>query len=106
MRLARGGQLRAIVQSAEYFGADTIVTCALPGASENVDTIVTCALPGASENVDTIAVRVPGQLPIAVGEPVWLDWDDHAQHFFDAATGRRRDDVRAPAVLQPRRVPS
>ncbi len=90
VRLARGGRLRAIVQSAEYFGADTIVTCALPGASENVD---------------TIAVRVPGQLPIAAGEPVWLDWDDDAQHFFDAATGRRRDDVRVPVPL-PRRVPS
>ena len=89
VRLARGGRLHAIVQSAEYFGADTIVSCSLPGASQNGD---------------TIAARVPGQLSIAAGERVWLDWSDDAQHFFDADTGRRRDDVPLTAVSQPRRV--
>ncbi|MCD6674267.1 MAG: ABC transporter ATP-binding protein [Burkholderiaceae bacterium] len=89
VRLARGGRLHAIVQSAEYFGADTIVSCSLPGASANAD---------------TIAARVPGQLSIAAGERVWLDWSDDAQHFFDADTGRRRDDVPLTAVSQPRRV--
>ncbi len=91
VRLAPGGRLRAIVQSVEYFGADTIVGCALPGGS-----------PGA----DTIAVRVSGQLSIPAGKPAWLDWNDDAQHFFDAATGRRRDDAPIPAVPQPRSVPS
>jgi len=91
VRLARGGRLQAIVHSVEYFGADTIVSCRLVGAAEDGD---------------TIAARAPGQLPIAAGERAWLDWDDDAQHFFDAASGRRRDDVPVHDVSQPRRVPS
>jgi len=91
VRLAHGGRLRAIVQSVEYFGADTIVGCALPGASNGVE---------------TIAARVPGQLSIGAGERVWLDWNDDAQHFFDAASGRRRDDASISAAAHPRSVPS
>src|SRR5690606_11616686 len=89
--LARGGRLRTVVQSAEYFGADTIVTCSLPGAGPDVD---------------TVAARVPGRLSVAAGEGVWLDWNDEDQHFFDAASGRRRDDAPIPAVSHPRRVPT
>ncbi len=97
VRLGRSGRLRAIVQSAEYFGADTIVTCSAQRAEW---------APDASAGDDTVAARVPGRLEIAAGEAVSLDWDEDAQHFFDAATGRRRDDIRIQAVPQPRSVPS
>ncbi|MCO5106062.1 MAG: ABC transporter ATP-binding protein [Burkholderiaceae bacterium] len=74
VRIAADGRLAAVVQSAEYFGADTIVTC--------------------SVGSDTIAARVPGRHELAPGTAVRLDWDADAEHFFDAATGRRRDDIR------------
>src|SRR5690606_6151545 len=82
VRLSDGGRVDALVQSAEYFGADTIVTCAL--------------------GAETVAARIPGKLVLAVGSRVGLDWQDEAQHFFDAASGRRRDDIRSIPVPQPR----
>lgn len=73
VRITDGGRLAAVVQSAEYFGADTIVTC--------------------TAGADSIAARVPGRHELAPGTRVRLDWAPNAEHFFDVATGRRRDDV-------------
>jgi sn-glycerol 3-phosphate transport system ATP-binding protein len=55
----------AVVQSVEYFGADSIVTCAV-GASAG------------------IAVRSTGHATVAAGSHVRLRWAPGHQHFFDA----------------------
>ncbi|OZI66275.1 ABC transporter ATP-binding protein [Bordetella genomosp. 11] len=55
----------AVVQGVEYFGADSIVTCAV-GASAG------------------IAVRLTGHATAAAGDAVRLDWAPQHQHFFDA----------------------
>jgi len=73
VRIAESGRVRAVVQSAEYLGADTIVSCAF--------------------GADAIAAKVPGRRELAPGTPVGLDWSAADCHFFDAATGLRRDDV-------------
>ena len=75
VRLADNGhsRVRAVVQSAEYLGADTIVSCTL--------------------GADTIAAKVPGRRELAPGTSVGLDWLPADCHYFDAETGMRRDDV-------------
>jgi len=73
VRITESGRVRAVVQSAEYLGADTIVSCTL--------------------GADAIAAKVPGRRELAAGTPVGLDWSAADCHFFDAATGLRRDDV-------------
>jgi sn-glycerol 3-phosphate transport system ATP-binding protein len=73
VRLTDNGRVRAVVQSAEYLGADTIVTCVL--------------------GTDTIAAKVAGRRELAPGTSVGLDWSAADCHFFDAGTGMRRDDV-------------
>ena len=73
VRLAEPGKVRAVVQSAEYLGADTIVTCTLGAGA--------------------IAAKVPGRRELAAGTSVGLDWSPDDCHFFDATTGARRDDV-------------
>jgi sn-glycerol 3-phosphate transport system ATP-binding protein len=55
----------AVVQSVEYFGADSIVTCAV-GASAGV------------------AVRLSGHASVAPGSRIRLRWLPEHQHFFDA----------------------
>ncbi len=72
------GGLPAVVLSAEYFGADTIVTCTSHG--------------------DTIAARLAGRHELPAGSPLRLDWSPQDCHLFDAATGQRRDDVQPPLV--------
>ena len=74
VRLVAGSGLPAVVQAAEYMGADTVLTCA---AGEG-----------------TIAARLPGRHDLAAGALVRLAWSDTDRHFFDAATGQRRDGVR------------
>ena len=74
VRVAERGGLAVLVQTAEYFGADTIVTCQ---AGEN-----------------TIAARLPGKHHLPAGTQLALDWLEEDCHFFDAATGARRDDFR------------
>ena len=81
VRVADAGRIAATVLSTEYFGADTIVTCSADG--------------------DTIAARVPGRHELAPDAPVWLDWDPVAEHCFDAATGRRRGDIRSGRSFAP-----
>jgi sn-glycerol 3-phosphate transport system ATP-binding protein len=64
----------AVVQSSEYFGADTILICRIGS--------------------QTLQVRVPGRPGLGEGEAVKLAWDVSAMHFFDTPTGKRRDDLK------------
>ncbi|MFS0757293.1 ABC transporter ATP-binding protein [Noviherbaspirillum sp. 1P10PC] len=59
----------AIVESIEYFGADTIV--------------------GARIGAAPLLVRVPGQLSLAAGDRIALDWETRHQYFFDRESGLR-----------------
>ena len=63
----------ARVQSAEFLGADTIVSCAYSGG--------------------TLAARVSGKAAFPTGAAVGVHWHPENLHFFDAASGLRRDDV-------------
>jgi sn-glycerol 3-phosphate transport system ATP-binding protein len=63
----------ARVQSTEFLGADTIVSCSYDG--------------------QTLAARVPGKAAFPSGTRVALRWQPENLHFFDAASGLRRDDV-------------
>ncbi len=65
--------ISARVQSAEFLGADTIVTCAYGG--------------------QTLAARVPGKATFPAGAAIRVHWDPENLHLFDAASGIRRDDV-------------
>ena len=68
--------IAARVQSMEYLGADTIVTCAYGGAA--------------------LTARVPGKAAYAAGAAVRIHWRPENLHFFDAVSGQRRDDVHDP----------
>jgi sn-glycerol 3-phosphate transport system ATP-binding protein len=67
LRLADAG-ISAVVKHAEYLGADTVLACAAGEA--------------------TLLARLPGQVVLAEGTPVFLA-TDKPLHVFDAATGRR-----------------
>ena len=72
--------LPAAVAAIEYLGADTLVTCRL-GAT-------------------TLAVRVPGSIGLARGDPTRLYWAPGAQHFFDRDGVRRTESGRPePATM-------
>ncbi|MCX7176863.1 MAG: ABC transporter ATP-binding protein [Proteobacteria bacterium] len=73
IHLAPSGGIQAKVHSSEYFGADTIVACSI--------------------GEQALSVRAPGKVVLAAGENISLAWEREAQHFFDAATGGRREDV-------------
>ncbi|HEX2541286.1 MAG TPA: ABC transporter ATP-binding protein [Caldimonas sp.] len=79
VRLDAGG-FDAVVQSAEYLGADTVVTCSTSAGGTLAD---------------TIAARLPGQHGLAPGARVRLGWSPEHTHWFDAASSRRRDDADA-----------
>jgi len=70
----------AVVQSAEYLGADTVVTCSTSAGGTLAD---------------TIAARLPGQHDLVAGTRVRLGWSPEHTHWFDAGTNRRRDDIAA-----------
>ena len=78
IRLADAGGVAAVVQGAEYLGADTVVTC-------------TTSIPGTVG--ETLAARLPGRHDLAEGTAVHLAWRPEDTHRFDATTGLRRDDV-------------
>jgi sn-glycerol 3-phosphate transport system ATP-binding protein len=69
VRLVESNGLPARVTTVEYFGADSIVTCAV--------------------GTESMAVRAPGRVELAEGKPVQLAWWATAQHVFDATTGAR-----------------
>lgn len=72
IRIGTAG-IAAQVRSVEYLGADSVIAC---GAGEA-----------------TIVVREPGRHLPRTGDTLHLSWPPEAQHCFDAASGRRRDDV-------------
>jgi sn-glycerol 3-phosphate transport system ATP-binding protein len=75
IRLAgEGGGIRAVVSAVEYLGADSIIDCKIG------DEIVT--------------VRVAGQSAMKAGAPVGLVLEAKDLHFFDAASGLRRSDIK------------
>jgi len=61
--------IAATVVSAEYHGADTIVTAQVNGSS--------------------LLVRAPGQVELAAGSQVRLGWEPAAVHIFDSE-GRKQ----------------
>jgi sn-glycerol 3-phosphate transport system ATP-binding protein len=72
MRLGASG-LPAVVENIEYLGADSIVACAIGN--------------------ERLLVRAPGRVMLSPGSETQVAWPTEATHFFDAATGRRRDDA-------------
>jgi sn-glycerol 3-phosphate transport system ATP-binding protein len=66
------------VQSAEYLGADTVIMCAYGN--------------------QTLIARVPGKAVLVPGTTIHAGWQPEHLHFFDAATGARRDHVAAAGV--------
>ena len=64
-----GSEIRGTVTSAEYHGADTVVT--------------------ARVGEESLLVRAPGQVALAAGSRVRLDWEPEAVHIFDAHNGMR-----------------
>ena len=68
--LAPGG-MDAAVESVEYLGADTILSCKAGG--------------------QRVLVRLAGQSALQPGARVALNWAPHARHLFDKASGRRLD---------------
>jgi sn-glycerol 3-phosphate transport system ATP-binding protein len=65
--------LVARVTSAEYLGADTVLTC--------------------SVGSETLALRTPGRLALEPGASIRVGWTADAVHLFDAGSGQRRDDL-------------
>jgi sn-glycerol 3-phosphate transport system ATP-binding protein len=65
--------IEARIESAEYLGADTIVACRIGD--------------------EPVLVRAAGRVGLAPGAATRLAWREDAIHCFDAATGRRRDDI-------------
>ena len=78
VRIVEQGGIEAVVQSAEYLGADTVVTC-----STSAEGML----------ADTVAARLPGRVDALAGSRVRLGWSPRDSHWFDHATGLRRDDI-------------
>jgi sn-glycerol 3-phosphate transport system ATP-binding protein len=73
--LLGAGGVAAEVTSAEYHGADTIVT--------------------ARVGKESLLLRAPGQLRLEAGAAIRLGWDPASVHLFDAASGMRVDSGQA-----------
>jgi sn-glycerol 3-phosphate transport system ATP-binding protein len=69
IRLVDEGGVPGAVISAEYHGADTVVT--------------------ARVGDESLLVRAPGQVALAAGARVRLGWEADAVHVFDTANGKR-----------------
>jgi len=72
------GRVECQVASAEYHGADSILTCRIGS--------------------QTLQVRHGGPQRVVPGARVNLAWAPEAMHFFDAATGLRVPALRASVV--------
>jgi sn-glycerol 3-phosphate transport system ATP-binding protein len=86
LRLVPGEGVQATVTSAEYHGADSIVTVRV--------------------GEETLFVRAPGQLALAAGAQVRLAWEARDAHLFDSRSGLRIDAEQAlrDAPVQQRKV--
>jgi sn-glycerol 3-phosphate transport system ATP-binding protein len=71
VRLVDAGGVSADVTSAEYHGADTIITARI--------------------GQESMLARVPGQSRLCAGDRVRLGWNADSVHVFDAASGARTD---------------
>jgi sn-glycerol 3-phosphate transport system ATP-binding protein len=71
LRLVPAGGVHGTVTSAEYHGADTIVTVRV--------------------GEETLFVRAPGQLALAAGAQVRVAWEPRDAHLFDSRSGMRVD---------------
>jgi sn-glycerol 3-phosphate transport system ATP-binding protein len=69
--LARDDGVEARVESVEYLGADSLLLCRAGGQS--------------------LVVRVGGRVGLSAGDLARLAWAEGAQHFFDGASGVRRE---------------
>ena len=69
--LGRTGGVDAVVESVEYLGADSLIACRVGD--------------------QPLTVRVGGRMAFVRGDAACLGWAQGALHFFDAASGRRRD---------------
>jgi len=76
--LERG--LRAVVESVEYLGGDSLLTCRLGG--------------------QMLAVRTQGSVGLASGDATWLTWAAGAQHYFAADGTRHEINARRSAATQ------
>jgi sn-glycerol 3-phosphate transport system ATP-binding protein len=63
----------ARVVTAEFLGADTVIACVVGD--------------------QPVMARVSGKAALSKDDAVHLEWRAEDMHFFDAASGRRRDDV-------------
>jgi sn-glycerol 3-phosphate transport system ATP-binding protein len=71
IELAFESGVRASVESVEYLGGDSLVSCQIGDAQR-------------------VAVRVAGSVGLVCGDTTWVRWAPGAQHYFDA------EGVRAP----------
>jgi len=69
----------AQVRSAEYLGADTVITCAYGS--------------------QTLTARIPGKAVFPANTAIRVHWRPEDLHVFDAASGNRRDDVPVSALV-------
>lgn len=71
IRLTAEGGVAAVVEHVEYLGADVLADCKLGNS--------------------TLLARLSGSSAIQVGERVNLKWSRDFTHFFDSASGLRRE---------------
>jgi len=69
--LAHERGVRAVVESVEYLGGDSLIACRI--------------------GTERAAVRAMGSVGLSRGDPAWLEWAPGAQHFFDAQGERAAD---------------
>jgi sn-glycerol 3-phosphate transport system ATP-binding protein len=69
--LGRETGVEARIETIEYLGADSLLTCRI--------------------GAQAIAIRIAGRSGLSRGDVTRLSWAGGAQHFFDAATGKRVD---------------
>ncbi len=70
--------VRAVVESVEYLGGDSLLTCRLGGQA--------------------MSVRTQGSVGLTRGDPAWLTWAPGAQHFFTAGGERHESGARHHAA--------
>ena len=78
VRLGADG-IAARVETVEYLGADSIVTCRV--------------------GAQLLTARQPGQISLARSSDARLSWDREAVHLFDAASGARVERISASATF-------
>ena len=66
-----GDGIEARLESVEYLGADSLLQCRV--------------------GAQALAVRIGGRVGLSAGDNARLSWAEGAQHFFDGATGARRE---------------